>query len=172
MLSADKGILMMLGLGFGQSLPVDQLFQPLGQCHQLVLGGRSGRRRFGLIALAIIGQPPRVDLIGFCPLALGLGGGAHAGRIGHRDRDLTLLQDLDQGAFIATGGFAHHVSAGYFLQLSAQLVQALRGIAELALLALQMKLQGRFGDIHAGIDDCVLACIVLIVFLLILTYTS
>jgi hypothetical protein len=40
------------------------------------------------------------------------------------------------------------------LQLSAQLVQALRGIAELTLLTLQMKLQGGFGDIHAGVDDC------------------
>ena len=106
-------------------------------------------------------------------MALGLGRGAHPGRIGHRDRDLPLLQGLDQGAFIATGGFANHVNAGHLLQLSAQLVQALRGIAELTLLALQMKLEGSFGDIHTGIDDWrLLGCIVLIVFLLILTYTS
>ena len=65
------------------------------------------------------------------------------------------MQDLDHGAFIATSGFANHVNAGDLLQLSAQLVQALRGITELALLALQMKLEGRFGDIHAGIDDYV-----------------
>ena len=110
MLPTDKGILMMLGLGFGQSPPVDQLFQPLGQCHQSVLGSRGGGRRIRLIALSIIGQHARVDGIGFCPLALGLGRGTHAGRIGHRDRDLFLMQGLDQGAFIATGGFANDVN--------------------------------------------------------------
>src|ERR1019366_3372641 len=154
MLPADKGILMMLGLGFGQSLPVDQLLQPLGQVHQLLLDGRNGWRRFGLIALAITGQSPRVDPIGFCPLALGLGRGAYAGRIGHRDRDLLLMQDLDHGAFIATGGFAHHLHAGYCLQLSNQLEEARGGVAELPVLALQMKLQGSFGHIDTGIDDC------------------
>ena len=41
-LSADKGKLMMLGLGFGQGSPVNQLLQPLGQGHQLVLGGEVG----------------------------------------------------------------------------------------------------------------------------------
>src|ERR1039458_1865996 len=153
MLPADKRILMMLGLGFGQGPPMDQLLEPLGQGHQLVLGGRSGWRRFWLIALAIIGQAPRVDPIGFGPLALGLGGGAHPGRIGHRDGDQLLMQALDQGAFIATGGFANHVNAGNLFELSAQLVPALRGIGELTLLALQMKLQGGFGDIHAGVDD-------------------
>src|ERR1035438_5558876 len=153
MLPADKRILMMLGLGFGQGPPMDQLLEPLGQGHQLVLGGRSGWRRFWLIALAIIGQAPRVDPIGFGPLALGLGGGAHPGRIGHRERDEPLMQALDQGAFIATGGFANHVNAGNLFELRAQLVPALRGIGELTLLALQMKLQGGFGDIHAGVDD-------------------
>src|ERR1039457_5059313 len=155
MLPADKGILMMFGLGFGQSPSVDQLLQPLGQVHQLLLGGRNGRRHFRLIALAIIGQAPRVDPIGFGPLALGLGGGAHTGRIGHRDRDLSLMEDLDQGAFIAPGGFAHHMHARYCLQLSDQLEEALGGVVELTLLTLQMKLQGGFGDIDTGIDDCV-----------------
>jgi len=154
MLPADKGILMMLSLGFGQSSPVDQLLQPLGLCHQLVLGGRGGRRRFGLIALAIIESTPGRRSDRFLPAGLGLGPGAHAGRIGHRDRDLLLMQELDQSAFIATGGFANHVNVGYLLQLSAQLAQAFQGIAELALLALQMKLQGSFGDIDTGIDDC------------------
>ena len=86
----------------------------------------------------------RVDPIGFGPLALGLGGGAHAGRIGHRDRDLSLMEDLDHGAFIAPSGFTHHLHAGYCLQLSDQLEEALGSVAELTLLTLQMKLQGGF----------------------------
>jgi hypothetical protein len=64
------------------------------------------------------------------------------------------MQGLDQGAFITTGGFANDLNAGDLLQLSAQLVQALRVIAELALVALQMKLQGSFGDIDTGVDEC------------------
>jgi hypothetical protein len=43
------------------------------------------------------------------------------------------------------------------LQLDAQLAQAFKGITELALLALQMKLQGGFGDIDTGVDDCVVS---------------
>src|SRR5437870_4346627 len=69
--------------------------------------------------------------------------------------NLLLVQDPDQGAFIAPRGFTNDMSARYLLELSAQLAQALSGIAELALPALQVKLKGSFGDIHSGIDNCV-----------------
>ncbi len=154
-LPAHEGMLMMLGLGFGQGLAVNQLFEPLGQRDQLVLGGRGGRRRFRLITLAIISQHLRVNPIGFCPLALGSGGSSHLGRVSDRDWNLLLVQDPDQGAFIAPRGFTNDMSARYLLELSAQLAQALSGIAELALPALQVKLKGSFGDIHSGIDNCV-----------------
>jgi hypothetical protein len=65
------------------------------------------------------------------------------------------MEDLDHGAFIAPSGFTHHLHAGYCLQLSDQLEEALGSVAELTLLTLQMKLQGGFGDIDTGIDDCV-----------------
>src|ERR1039458_8386510 len=65
------------------------------------------------------------------------------------------MEDLDHGAFIAPSGFAHHLHAGHCLQLSDQLEEALEGVVELTLLTLQMKLQGGFGDIDTGIDDCV-----------------
>ncbi len=155
-LPAHEGLLMMLGLGFGHSLPVDQLLQPLGQCDQLVLGGRSGRRRFRLIALAIISQLLRINRIGFCSLASGLSRCSHLGRIGNRYRDFSFVQDLDHGLLIAAGGFTNDMNPGHILQLIEQLAPALRGIGQLALSALQMKLKGSLGDIHSGINNCVL----------------
>jgi hypothetical protein len=95
----------------------------------------------------------RVNPIGFCPLALGLGGRSHLGRISDRDGNLLLMQAPNQGAFIAPSGFTNDMSARYLSQLSAQLTQASGGIAEFALSALEVNLKGSFGDIHSGIDN-------------------
>ena len=73
MLPADKGILMMLGLGLGQSPPVDQLLQPLGQCHQLALGGRSGGRRLQADSAGHNRSTPARRSDRFLPVGLGPG---------------------------------------------------------------------------------------------------
>ena len=155
-LSPDEGILMMFSLGFGQSLSVDQLLEPLSECDQLILAIGCRWRRLGLITLAIISQHLRINAIGFCPLAAGLSRSSHWSGIGDRDRDLTLVQGIDHGPFIATGGLANDVNIRGLLQLMAHLAQALRRVAELALSALQMNLKGRFGNIHSGINSGVL----------------
>ena len=109
-----------------------------------------------MIALAILGQSARIDGIGFGPLALGLGGRSHLGRIDNRDGDLSFVKDFDHGLFIATGSFTNDVDCGYLLESFDQLAQVRGGIEELALAALQMKLQGSFGDIDSGIDSGIL----------------
>jgi hypothetical protein len=105
---------MVFGLRFGQGLCLNQLGQPLGQRHQLLLAGGRGRGGFGLEALAVIGEQGRINAVGFGPLALGLGGGADLRGVGDRDGNLRLVEGLDQRPFIAAGGFTDDVNVGCF----------------------------------------------------------
>jgi hypothetical protein len=63
------------------------------------------------------------------------------------------VQDLDHGLLVTAGGFTNDVNRGCLLEVLGQQAQACGGIGELALAALQMNLQGGFGDIDSGIDN-------------------
>ena len=149
---ADKSIGMMLGLSLVHGPSLDQLLEPLSQSHQLTLHFGNRRRRRGLITLPIIGEHRGIDGIGLGPLALGLSGRAHLSRIDDGNGDVGFVQALDQGLFVAPGGFANDMSVGDLLELLLQPGAIGRRIGQFDLSATQMDLEGGFSDVNSDIN--------------------
>jgi hypothetical protein len=106
----------------------------------------------GLVALTIVGEHRRIDTVGFGALALGLGSGAHSGRVEDRDGDLSLVQSAHQAPFIAAGGFADDVNGREHFELLAQLCVTGGSVGKLGLTTFAVDLESRLGDIDSDID--------------------
>jgi hypothetical protein len=152
-LFAHKAVVMMFGLRLSDRLSLDELLEPLGQGDQLVLdlGGLRGGLR--LEALAVVGQHRRVDTVGFGPLALGLGGGTHLGRVNDRDGDFGFMQGRYQVPFVAAGGLTDDMSTSDGLEFLAQLGTRYGCVLKFRLATLDMHLEGGLGDIDSDIDS-------------------
>ncbi len=146
-----KRVGMMLGLGLGHGALIDELFEPKRQIGHGAHFWRNRGGGFGLEALAIIGQGLRITTIRFGPFPLGLAGGEGLGRVDDRDENFDLVKGLDDGTFVAAGGFTDHMRQRHFGQLLGQLSVALGVVFEFDLMAVEMDLQGRFGDVHADV---------------------
>jgi hypothetical protein len=96
-----KRVMVLFGLASDHHLCLDQLLEPLRQCHQLLLDPGRLRGRFRLVALAIVGEHGRIDTVGFGAQAAGPRSGPHLCRVNDGDPDFGLVQRSDQGLFVA-----------------------------------------------------------------------
>ena len=151
-LLGDKGVGLLLGLGLDDRQVVDELFEPERQFLDFTCRRRHGDGGFGMEELAIIGQRRRVAGVSFGPFSLGLAGGERMRGIEHGDEDFSLVAGCDHGPLIAAGGFTDHMRPGQFGQFSGQLSVACGVVWELELMAVEMHLERRLGDIHADIN--------------------
>jgi hypothetical protein len=151
-LPLDKRIVLMFGDGFEAGLGQDQLFEPEGQCGQLLLDLGRGRRGLGLEALTVIGEHTRVNAVVFGPLALGFGGVADLGGIDQGDGDFGLVHGLEQWTFIPSGGFTNDVESAGRLKLVTEFCKAFNVIADFDLTAFEIHLEGGFGDVNSDMD--------------------
>jgi len=72
--------------------------------------------------------------------------------IEHGDEDFSFVAGFDHGAFIPAGGFTDHMREGQRGQFFEQLSVAFGVVFELELMAVEMHLERRLGDVHADIN--------------------
>ena len=99
------------------------------------------------------GERSGIDGIILGAPALGLSKVPDPGGVEDADRTVGGLQRGHDPAFVTAGGFTHQVDPSDRAQKFYQACMTGGGIGQHVLAALEVELQGGFGDIQAGIDD-------------------
>jgi hypothetical protein len=134
-------------------LGLDQLAAAAGEIDQALLVGGKGRRRRRVESRAITGQHLGIDGISLGAKPLGSGEVANPGSLQDTQRDRGGMKSADHRAFITACSLANDVGRRMSPQELEELDMALGIVAEGMGSAGKMELQGRLGNIEAGMDN-------------------
>ena len=139
------------GLGRKHGL---ELLATRDPCRQFGLRGAGCGRRLGPVGRAKLGEHPRVDPVGFSPLAAAPRKVAHLARVDEGEGDLRSMERGHDGALPPAGGLADHQHrSAHRAQKGDQRRAARRIMGEGQGLALEVEIEGGFGDVESGVDE-------------------
>ena len=110
------------------------------------------RRRCGLQSLAVGSEHGGINRVALGAAALRQCEVTDLGWIDDGYGQVPGMQPGDHGLFVATGGFTNNMHCGNRAQERQEAAMTRWGVGQHALSALEVELQGGFGNIHSGVD--------------------